>query len=458
MGQMILYVRRLFFPIAVVLAGFACWLVIAPPQLLRVGTGYAAKMVCSNVFIAGRDPDIVVSRDVQAPGNPLLRLLRVTVDRQEKQVTAYMFGAFAPGIAIYRPGLGCASVPDGRMSRAREVKLAGQPEPVAAKPDMAWPDGDAPVTTAAALKPVLEDKALTGPGMRAVLVVKDGALVGESYGQGFGPERPLIGWSMTKTVTAMLVGARIGEGKLSLDQDHLFTNWNKDGRAAIKLGDLMAMQSGLAFNEDYGDVSDVTRMLFLKADEAGFVARMPLEVSPGSRFRYSTGTAVLVARVLMNSFASREEALAYPQTALFGPLGLRHAVFEADEAGTLAGGSYLYATARDWARLAQLQVQDGIWQGKRLLPEGYVENTLWRPTASSKGSYTHGMMWRSGPGGEKGKAYSLPDDTVWFEGHDGQSIAIVPSHKLIVLRMGLTPSSRGYLPQPLLKAVLAAGY
>jgi CubicO group peptidase (beta-lactamase class C family) len=156
----------------------------------------------------------------------------------------------------------------------------------------------------------------------------------------------------------------------------------------------------------------------------------------------------------MNRFPDQNAALAYPRDALFSPLGMSSAVLEADASGTFVGGSYLYATGRDWARFAQFLLQDGVWHGQRLLPEGFV-GAMRTGTASSKGAYTQVQAWRSGPGGPSSR-FGLPEDTFWMLGHDGQSIAIVPSANLVVVRLGLTPGNLGYRPQILLKKILEA--
>lgn len=455
MNVVIRLLKRLCVLVLLAVIAAAVWLAVAPPNLLRVGTGYAAKIVCSNVFLANRNPDEVLQDDVQAPGNPLLRLLRLQVDRQVGTVTTYFLGAFASSTALYRPGLGCTNVIDGQVDQARAISLPRSSTVSANASNAPWPEGMASVKTDPALQPVLSNPDLMGPGMRAVLVIRDGKLIGETYGEGFQPTTPLLGWSMTKTVTAVLVGQRVAAGALRLDQDHLLPQWQNDERASIKLADLMAMESGLLFNEDYSDLTDVTRMLYLEPDQAKFAAGQQLTASPGVKFSYSTGSAVLAARLWMNSFASRDEALQFPKTALFAPLGMTSATMETDESGTFSGGSYLYATPRDWAKLAQMLLQDGVWQGKRLLPEGYV-GMMARPTKASHGLYTEGFMWRVGPGLASNTDSGQPAETIWFQGHDGQTIAIVPSSKLIVLRMGLTPNRLGYKPQTLLKAVISA--
>jgi CubicO group peptidase (beta-lactamase class C family) len=441
--------------VVVFTAGAAGWLAIAPPEVLRVGTGYAAKIVCSNVFLAHRDPEAVLQEDVQAAQNPALRLLRLNVDREAGTVTTYFLGAFAPSTALYRPGLGCANVVDGQVSDARKIALSEAAPLSGDSSNAPWPDGMGAAEHDPALQAIFSDPALMGQGMRAVLVLRNGKLIGETYGKGFGPTTPLLGWSMTKTVTAALVGERVAAGAMKLDQDHLFPQWNDDDRAKIKLSDLMAMQSGLLFNEDYSDLADVTRMLFLERDQVGFVASRPLIAAPGTKFAYSTGSAVLVSRLWMNSLPSEAEALRYPREALFAPLGMASATLEANENGTFGGGSYLYATPRDWVKFAQMLLQDGVWKGKRLLPEGYL-GMMQHPTKASNGIYTQGFMWRVGPQPSAETEAGLPRDTVWLQGHDGQTISIIPSAGLIVLRMGLTPLSVGYKPQNLLRAVIAA--
>ncbi|OWV90275.1 6-aminohexanoate hydrolase [Rhizobium sp. R635] len=438
--------------VLLVIAG-AGWLFVRPPELLRVGDGYAAKIVCSNVFIAGRDADDVLQDDVQAPGNPLLRLMRVSVDRDNDRVTARFMGLFAPSYALYRSGLGCTSVPDGDFEAAAHAVPFDAPARMQAS-DAVWPEGegagDQPDGKIAAL---LADAKLAGPAMRAIVAVRDGRIVAEAYGPGFSAKTPLIGWSMTKTVNAAILGRLMLDGKISFDDDHLLAQWKDDARGNIKVSDLLGMESGLAFNEDYGDVADVTRMLYLDPDMVSLPANAPMEAAPGKRFRYSSGTAVLLSRIWMDRVGNAQAAFAYPHDALFAPLGMTSAVFELDARGTFAGSSYLYATAHDWARFGQFLLQDGVWNGRRLLPEGFV-GAMRTPTAASNGRYTQGQAWLA-PGGGSSAAFGLPEDTFWLSGHDGQSMAIVPSANLVIVRLGLTPSWLDYQPQPLLKAILA---
>jgi CubicO group peptidase (beta-lactamase class C family) len=454
--------RRIAAALGLVLLLCALALWAYPPSILRVGANYTAKIVCSNVFLAARDPDEVLRTDVQAPGIGLLRLMHVSVDRQQRVVRAGLLGFIGDGLAIERPGNGCTVVPDGNLQFARRVRAASVPvdrTPTPAVPADAaadWPVGDA-VATDAALDRVLADDALAGPGMRAIVVVNHGHIVGERYGAGFSRATPLLGWSMTKSVVAGLVGMLVRQGRLTLDQS---AGWPSEGagRERIRIADLLAMSSGLVFNEAYGAVSDVTRMLYLESDMAGFARAQPLAHPAGEFWSYSSGTANILSRIVQD--AAGRVGAEYPAQMLFKPLGMASATMETDEYGTLVGSSYMYATARDWARYGQFLLQDGVWRGQEFLPRGYVA-MMASPVAASGGQYGHGMVWLWGsdalaPGTNPDSSFGIPADTFWMEGHDGQSTAIIRSRELVIVRLGLTPARTRYTPQALVKAVLEA--
>ncbi len=439
--------------VVVLVIGAAGWLYFLPPELLRVGTAYAAKIVCSNYFLAHRDPQQVFADDVQAPGNPLLGYVKIS--QHDDYVGASLFGWVAERYAVNRDGLGCAVAPGSDLGAVRKVTFA-KPVEVREASEFEWPLGDeVSLAMSDKVEALISDPALAGPGMRAIVVVKNGRLIAETYAPGFTADTPLLGWSMTKTVTGALVAARIAEGKLKWDQDHLFPDWTDD-RARIKISDLMAMQSGLNLVESYGDVNDVTRMLFLEPDQAKFVENHPLEAQPGTLFKYTTGSAVVLTRLWMNTFTDQQEALNYPRKALFGPIGMRSAVMETDAAGTFSGGSLMYATARDWARFGLLLANKGDWNGVQVLPADYAA-MVGTATTASKGVYTQALAWKSAPNGaEEEHAPTLPPDTFWLQGHDGQSVTVVPSEGLVVVRLGLTPAKLKYRPQELVGKVMEA--
>ena len=431
--------------------GVTVWLCLAPPALLRVGTGYAAKIVCSNAFLAGRNPDAVLYDDVQAPGNFLLRFVTVSVDYRSKRVTSKFLGFLAPNFALFRGASGCTTVPDGDFAAALNAAPFIEPK-VLNTNTRTWPDGDTVLAQSqSATQDLLENEDLTGPRMRAVVVVHNGQIIAERYGHGFDATTPLLGWSMSKTVNALLVGRLIYTGKLNTSDTSLFPQWQYDDRSKIKLSDLLAMRSGLAFNESYGSVTDATRMLYLEPDMVSLPISAKLVTAPGAHFNYSSGTSVLLSAIWMSRIGDRKEAFDYPTRALFDPLGMASAVLEQDARGTFAGGTYLYATAHDWARLGLFLLQDGVWKGQRLLSEDFM-NALRTPQRSGS-RYTRAQAWVTAPDGERNVDAGVPADTFWLEGHDGQSMAIVPSLDLVLLRMGLTPDRLGYKPQLLLKQI-----
>ena len=251
----------------------------------------------------------------------------------------------------------------------------------------------------------------------------------------------------------------------------------------------MAMSSGLRFDETYGGVSDLTRMLYLEPDMAAYAAAKPLLQAAGTAWNDSSGTALLLSRIWQRAAAGTNTGagegasagesvaiagalpakngptsvavLSLPHDRLFAQLGMSSALIEADARGNLVGSSYMFASTHDWARFGEFLLQDGVWQGKRMLPAGFVE-AMRQPAPASGGQYGQGQVWRHGPQGatppgqNPDLSFKLPADTFWMLGHDGQSIAIVPSKGLVLVRLGLTPERLGYQPQALLAAVIEA--
>jgi CubicO group peptidase (beta-lactamase class C family) len=461
--------RRIFGVLALLVLALALLLWLKPPALLRVGANYSAKIVCSNVFLAGRDPEEVLRIDVQAPGISILKLMRVSVDRERGVVRAGFFGVIGDGLAQYRSGHGCTVLPDGKLDASAPSQLSSMsrmgppvpPVPASGFSSGPWPDGAA-VETNKTIDQLLKDPVLAGPGARAIVVVDHGRIVGEYYAPGFAPTTPLLGWSMTKTVTAGVIGMLIKDGKLSLAQAGFWPG--NDGREKIRLKDLLAMSSGLQWNEAYGAVSDVTSMLYLQPDMAAFARSPPLAHPPGEEWLYSSGTAVILSRIaqeaLVQGAPTPVDLPTFIKARLFIPIGITTATIEPDERGTLVGSSYMYATARDWARYGLFLLQDGVWQGEELLPPGYV-NMMTTPVDASHGQYGMGQTWLWGsdavtPGVNPDTAFGIPPDAFWMSGHDGQSVCIIKSRQLVIVRLGLTPYADGYTSQHLVQAVLKA--
>jgi CubicO group peptidase (beta-lactamase class C family) len=348
--------------------GLSGWLAIFRRDALEIGSAYAAKTICSNVFMANRDVGSILRTDLLALGHPIFHLIKIDVNAADRRVDAGYFGFFVERHAQYVEGRGCTNVLDD-TSWNRPAPL--QPSP-RADADALWPTGEkVQLSDNARLQAAVNDPVLQGPGMRAIVVVHDGRIVAETYGAGFSASTPLQGWSMTKTVTAALVGLAITDGKLSLDQKHLFPQWAGDARNEISVADLMAMSGGLQWSEQQGLPSDPGRMEYLVEDAAAFARARPLVSSPGTKFNYSSAETVLLARIWENAIG--KDALSYPRERLFNPLGMNSAVIEADETGTFLGEGFLYATAHDWARFSEFLRLGGEWNGQQLLPAGFVD-------------------------------------------------------------------------------------
>ncbi|MCK1536279.1 MULTISPECIES: serine hydrolase [unclassified Bradyrhizobium] len=426
--------------------GFAGWLTFSPPNGLVSASAYAAKMVCSNVFIAERDADAVIKTDLALTHPRIVERLKINVDTANQRVEAAYRGLFPKRYAQYEEGRGCTLVSKD------EVPDRAEPPSLPGKPSALWPLGEsAQLSDDKHLLATLNDPALQGPGMRAIVVVQDGRIIGETYGEGFNASTPLQGWSMTKTVNAALAGMAIRDGKLSLDRKNLFPQWTGDARADISVADLMAMTSGLKWSED-GDSPDPDGLENLAHDAAAFARDRPLVAPPGTQFNYSGGSSVLLARVWQNAVGA--DARAYPQERLFKPLGMTSAVLEADPSGTFLGEAFLFANAHDWARFGEFLRMNGEWNGAQLLPPGFVDYMRSPVPASDEGHgpvYGRGQLWL-GPG----QGFRLPTDTFMLQGHLRQVIAIIPSRKLVILRMGLTREDIGYSVAKLLYAIVAA--
>ncbi len=416
-----------------------------------VGAGYTAEMLCSGLFVSHRKEGDIVAQELSGPGYELLALFFHTVDLDKKRVTASIPG-FASQTAIFRDGFGCTLL-NGRSEDELKTEAAGLlADPPPANGDALWPAGervelgalDQGVDKAALDKAVAavfaEPDPLHPRRTRALVVVHHGRIVAERYAPGFDATMPLAGWSMSKSALNVLVGLRIKDGKLAVTDKGLLPAWRGPGdkRADISLDDLLRMSSGLAFDENYDDpLADVTQMLFAEPDQATFAAAKELAYPPGTHWHYSSGTSEIISRVLHQSFASESEYLRFPHDRLFGPLGMRSAVLAPDANGTFTASSFLYATARDFARLGLLFLQDGVWQGQSLFPDGWVVYSRGPSRARADGSYG-AHIWLKLPNSPQLGVPPMPEDAYYFLGHDEQVVAIVPSRDLVIVRLGLT--------------------
>ena len=411
--------------------------------------GWKAGIACSAVFVAGRDPAAVIAEELAAMP-PAAHLPDPEWDAGSRIASARYAADRPPRLAVHRPGTGCTILPPGSTpTDARALPRIDVPAARRAA-GSSWPDGDLRASdpmpdgldraVAAAF-----DGATYGDGTQTlgVAVVHGGALVAERYRPGFGPETRYRTWSVAKSLTGALVGILVGRGRLTLDAPAPIPEWHGapgDPRAAITLAHLLHMSSGL---QRRGAVS--YPIYFGGADSVAEVTGAPLEATPGSRWHYANRDTLLLVRSIRSALGDDAAYHAFPYRALFHRIGMRHTVAELDVGGNFVLSSQVWTTPRDLARFGLLLLRDGVWNGERILPEGWVEY-MRRPAPARPTGVR--ALWRYGVSGLLGYGAQvwlmgglpwLPDDAYAALGSRGQCITVVPSKDLVVVRTGLDP-------------------
>ena len=427
---------------------------------LPIGTGYSAKYVCSQVFLAGREPEPVFNIDVR-PANPLFRLVSTQVNYENKTVTAKGLGFFSARTAVYREGCGCTLAVetdrDALLEQARDLRSATPQRPAS----LAWPLGE--TVDLDRLPPGVDRQGLAramdeffaepGPGRlrdtRAVIIVQGNRIIAERYAPGFSRETPMLGWSMSKSVTAALVGILVRDGVLDISQPAPVAAWQSpdDPRRAITTDMLLRMSSGLDFTEKYKPFKDATTMLYNRGNMAAYAASKALAGPPDSRWSYSSGTTNILAHLVFEAVGgSLKQAHDFARTRLFEKIGALSAVIEPDASGRFVGSSYMFATARDWARFGLLLKNHGVWYGERILPKGWVQYAITPTPQAPQGKYG-AQIWLNA--GEKENPAqrifpSLPRDVFYCGGFNGQIVAVVPAMDLVLVRLGVTHQRKNF--------------
>lgn len=438
--------------------------------LMPIGSGYTAKYLCSQVFLANREPNSVFQNDVK-PTNPLFLMFDYKVDYKNKTVTSAGFGSWRPATAVYREGFGCTlAIGVSRFDLMAQVENA--PKFETPNQDMYWPKGAILDQTSFPREidrqklDLIVEKAFEEPyskklrNTQAVVVAYKGNIVAEKYQRPFLPNTPMLGWSMSKSVTNSLMGILVKKGVIRIKDNAPVEAWqdSTDPRNKITTDQLLRMSSGLEFEEVYGPYSDATEMLYHSKSMADFAVAKPLVAEPDTVWNYSSGSANITSRIIrdlvggnlvaFNSFARKE---------LFEKLYMYTAIIEPDASGSFVGSSYMFASARDWAKIGLLYLNDGLWEGERILPEGWVKYST-TPTAGSPLGEYGAMIWlNSGePGNPSNRTYpSLPQDMFWFDGFNEQIVAIFPSKNLVVVRLGATHDKNAWNVEKFLVDILS---
>ncbi|MCU0472489.1 MAG: beta-lactamase family protein [Bacteroidales bacterium] len=454
--------KRVFYGLLIFFLAVLTGAAVYMNSLLPIITGYTAKKMCSAVFISERKPAEVENKDLNFS---FIKYTKSNVDYEDKSVTSkFLWGKSK---AIYRDGFGSTLLRGVEEEVLRKIKFPAVTIPGYSQDTTNWPLGNLledSVKTGinqtelnGIAKRLIDENGYNGTAF-AFLALHKGIPVVEAYRAQFNPATRFLSWSMSKSVINAMVGILVKEGKLDISKPADIREWKDDERSKITMNDLLQMQSGLKWNEDYGNRSNVNVMLHFESDMGKYAYDQPLEYPAGTHYYYSSGTANIISHIIRKQFSDDSLYYSFVYSSLFNKIGMPDAIFEADPSGTLVGSSYLYATARDYARFGLLYLNDGIFNGERILPEGWVKYSR-TPASNSNGEY--GALFclnkiKAMTTKPEDEFYlSAPEDMFYCDGHDGQEIFILPSQELVVVVLGFSPSSNGGMDfDSLLKDIL----
>ncbi len=394
-------------------------------------TGMGAMVACSGKYVSG----IGAEQNLKDLGtySPMLAELDISYDDISKQVTADFLGLGTTS-ATYREGLGC-SLDIGDTSGLDALKV-----PVySPEPNALWPMGNKVLEPNTAVQTKLEELIAkdnaAGLDTRAYLVVKDGKVIAETYADGFSAKSKLLGWSMTKSMNAIMLGNMEMRGLIDPNKKPVFGVWANDERAEISLDDMLHMASGLDLAEIYQPGQTVTRLLFTENSGSDLGFDVPLVAEPGTRYGYSSGTSNLLARLVFEKNGGDAQAnLDYLHKTFLEPMGMRDTVFETDPSGVFMGGSFMLASARDWARVGQLMLNGGELNGHRIVTEDWVKRALApNHTENNKG---YGYQFWLNYGNEEIRWPDVPENTYALQGSRDQLAMMFPDENMIIVRLG----------------------
>lgn len=419
--------------------------------------GINAHHLCAGLWVVGRDykrnADAVIAEDIERfAGFGWENDFTYRVDTASKSATI-IDPAVGQRTARYRGDQGCVILPTGSNDAFYAPSRVVSRAPGDAAAD--WPTGDrnalAPegaldrARIEAALDWAFNDAGLTrAQNTRAVIAIHRGKIVAERYAEGWGPYTPQISWSMGKSIAATLIGVLTNKGLLSLDQQAPLKEWQSgtDPRRQIRIRDLLNMSSGLDFNnfglnprQSYSADNEHFRLYFDALDASAYAVNQPLRLEPGTVWRYRNSDPLALMEIARRIVQERgEDWLSFPQRELFDKIGARSFVLETDAWGNFIITGFDFGGARDWARLGLLYLNDGVWQGQRLLPTNWSEFVSTPAPGDASRGYG-GLFWLN-KGGARPR---LPQDAYWMAGHMGQTVMIIPSREFVMVRMGPSP-------------------
>ncbi|HKI88444.1 MAG TPA: serine hydrolase [Draconibacterium sp.] len=428
--------RRIIIIIFVGLVAAVTW--FAWPRLPII-TAFAAKGMCSSVFLANKNPERIHAEDLSFFP---ISLAKSVINYNEKSVTSTVFG-LAKRKAIFRDGLGAVIVlktPEAELEKSGIVLST----PGYSQDTIPWPKGDLlsennPLGVNYARLNQLVDTCFDAPKSKpfkktlGIVVVYNNQIIAEKYLDGYDYKTMFHGWSMTKSISGAWAGILADEGKLKLDTPAGFQEWQNDDRKNITVKNIIQMSSGLDWYENYFTISDATVMLMQKENMLASVLDNKLAYPPGTHWNYSSGDANLLSGVIKNRISNDKNYHNFIYTKLLYPVGMLHTKVETDAKGLFVASSYSYGTTRDWARFGLLFLNNGVFAGDTIISKNWVD-FLKTPADASNGNYA-GTFWLKESNPEQALT-DVPNDVFFADGFLGQRIYIIPSKKLVAVRMG----------------------
>ena len=398
---------------------------------LNIIAGYSAKSMNSSVFLAERTHQFTDTTDNNfSPIN----LGTDEVNFDEKTSTSSVFGLLTRK-AIYREGLGSVLIVDDYDSskkllvpkRIKPDNLTPYPFGNADQKDSIFTNVDYDKLNKS-VNTIFSNNTQT----RAVVVLHKNQIIAEKYANGFAKNSKILGWSMTKSIMSTVIGIMQKQGKINVMDNAPISAWKKDDRKNITINNLLQMNSGLEWDEDYNSISDVSKMLFLEKDMTTVQIEKPFVGKPNETWNYSSGTSNLLSGIIRSKFNSHQAYLDYWYAEFIDKTGMNSMLVETDLSGNYVGSSYAWATPRDWAKFGLLYLNKGNWNGEQLFNENWV-NYITTPTNGSDGTYG-GHFWLNA----EGQFPDVPKNMFYASGYQGQFVFVFPDQDLVVVRMGLT--------------------
>ena len=397
---------------------------------LNIIAGYSAKSTASSVFLGDRS---FVFTDTTDNNFSPINLASDKIEKEQNTAISSVFGLLTRK-AFYREGLGSVLIDDD-FDTSKKVAI----------PKRSIPDNNTPYPygNANPKDSVLENVDYTklnstvsnlftnNTKTRAVVVLHKGQIIAEEYAPKFTKNSRILGWSMTKSIMSTVFGIMQKQGMIHVNDKTQIEAWKNDERNIITNHNLLQMNSGLEWLEDYNTISDVTKMLFLEKNMTKTQEAKELTGKPNESWNYSSGTSNLISGIIRSKFKRHQEYLDYWYTQLIDKIGMNSMVIESDMSGNYVGSSYAWATPRDWAKFGLLYLNKGNWNGEQVFDPTWV-NYIATPTNGSNGTYG-GHFWLNA----EGQFPDIPKNMFYASGYQGQFVFIFPDQELVVVRMGL---------------------